>query len=414
MFLAGHPSQGCFGLQSHCAPCYFFNKASFYPSDFSFSLLETAVFSIILKSSLSHHCTPTPPLGTAEATSVTLTPPNGNHILITSIYISPSKTYQHIHTDLETIFGLEHVSIVCGDYNAHHTHWGGKRIDHRGFLIKNLLDTTNTQIIAPPTPTRFGFNSASVIDFALTRNLLWRSQVESIAELSSDHNPILISFDSNTRFDFPKRNISTDWELFRELLSPAHYSFNPITARTGEDVEIQVADLTNTILQTHTLSSKPVRNKNTFYINHDIKTLMIERNRARKTWQFTRNPNDKRILNNLQNKLRRKIKTFQNKMWEDDLYSLDPDDGSLWNMSKEIRSKKTPVYALKGRAGIANTDSEKAEVLASSLESQFQENNITNHTDYLINRIVENYFLNENNFNAPPLPPPCPRRSLII
>ncbi|GFU73616.1 transposable element Tcb2 transposase [Trichonephila clavipes] len=37
MFLAGHPSQGCFGLQSHCAPCYFFDKASFYPSDFSFS-----------------------------------------------------------------------------------------------------------------------------------------------------------------------------------------------------------------------------------------------------------------------------------------------------------------------------------------------------------------------------------------
>ncbi|GFV75972.1 probable RNA-directed DNA polymerase from transposon X-element [Trichonephila clavipes] len=195
---------------------------------------------IILKSSLSHHCTPTPPLGTAEATSVTLTPPNGNHILITSIYISPSKTYQHIHTDLETIFGLEHVSIVCGDYNAHHTHWGGKRIDHRGFLIKNLLDTTNTQIIAPPTPTRFGFNSASVIDFALTRNLLWRSQVESIAELSSDHNPILISFDSNTRFDFPKRNISTDWELFRELLSPAHYSFNPITARTGKTLKYKL------------------------------------------------------------------------------------------------------------------------------------------------------------------------------
>ncbi|GFS71973.1 probable RNA-directed DNA polymerase from transposon X-element [Trichonephila clavipes] len=341
----------------------------------------------------------------AEATSVTLTLPNGDPILITSIYISPTKNYQHIHTDLETIFGLGHVSIVCGDYNAHHTHWSGKRINQRGYIIKNLIDTTNTQILAPPTPTRFGFNSASIIDFALTRNLLWRSQVESIAELSSDHNPILISFDSNTRFDFPKRNISTDWELFRELLSPAHYSFNPITARTGEDVETQVADLTNTILQTHALSSKPVRNRNTFYVNHDIKTLMIERNRARKTWQYTRNPNDKRILNNIQNRLRRKIKTFQNKIWEDDLHSLDPDDGSLWNMSKELRNKKTPIYALNGRAGIANTDSEKAEVLACSLESQFQENNITNHTDPLINRIVENYFLNENNFDAPPTTP---------
>ncbi|GFT36502.1 transposable element Tc3 transposase [Trichonephila clavipes] len=38
MFLAGHSSQGCLGLQLHCAPCYFFNQASFYPSDFSFSL----------------------------------------------------------------------------------------------------------------------------------------------------------------------------------------------------------------------------------------------------------------------------------------------------------------------------------------------------------------------------------------
>ncbi|GFY35584.1 transposable element Tcb2 transposase [Trichonephila clavipes] len=35
-FLSGHPSQGCLGLQSHCAPCDFFNTASFYPSDFSF------------------------------------------------------------------------------------------------------------------------------------------------------------------------------------------------------------------------------------------------------------------------------------------------------------------------------------------------------------------------------------------
>ncbi|GFX66842.1 transposable element Tcb2 transposase [Trichonephila clavipes] len=31
MFLAGHPSQGCFGLQSHCAPCYFSIKLLFIP-----------------------------------------------------------------------------------------------------------------------------------------------------------------------------------------------------------------------------------------------------------------------------------------------------------------------------------------------------------------------------------------------
>ncbi|GFS53316.1 hypothetical protein TNIN_111 [Trichonephila inaurata madagascariensis] len=77
-------------------------------------------------------------------------------------------------------------------------------------------------------------------------------------------------------------------------------------------------------------------------------------------------------------------------------------------MSKELRKKKTPIYALNGPAGIANTDSEKAEVLACSLESQFQNNDISHSSDFITNRIVENYFLNENNFDAPPLPPPMP------
>ncbi|GFS93277.1 hypothetical protein TNCV_1808161 [Trichonephila clavipes] len=100
------------------------------------------------------------------------------------------------------------------------------------------------QIVAPTTPTRFGHNSASIIDFALTRNIHWLSQVESIAE----------------------------------------------TEYTGRS------------------------------------------------------------------------KAFQNKIWEDELRALDPDDGSLWEMSKELR-KKSPVYALNGQGGIAYTDSDKAEIL---------------------------------------------------
>ncbi|GFU49573.1 probable RNA-directed DNA polymerase from transposon X-element [Trichonephila clavipes] len=159
---------------------------------------------ILLKSSLPHYHTPTPPTGTVEATSVTLTPPGSQPIVITSLYISPKFSYHPIHSDLETIFSLGDVSIVCGDFNAHHTSWGCKRNNQRGNIIKNLIDTTNTQLIAPNSHTRFGYNSASIIDFALTRNLPWPSQVESIAELSSDHNPIM---SANTRFAFPKRNV---------------------------------------------------------------------------------------------------------------------------------------------------------------------------------------------------------------
>ncbi|GFW56433.1 RNA-directed DNA polymerase from mobile element jockey [Trichonephila clavipes] len=359
---------------------------------------------ILLKSSLPHHHTPTPPMGTVEATSVTLTPPGGDPLVITSLYISPSVSYQHIHTDVEALFSLGGASIICGDFNAHHTSWGCRRNDNRGSIIRNLIDSTDTQIVAPTTPTRFGHNSASIIDFALTRNIHWLSQVESTAELSSDHNPLIISFDTNRRFAFPRRIVTTDWAAFRELLSPAHYTFHPITARTGEDVETQVADLTDAIINTHALSSKPIRGGNSYYVSEEIRQLIIERNRARKVWQFTRDPSDKRVLNNIQNRIHRKVKASQNKIWEDELRALDPDDGSLWEMSKELRKKKSPVYALNGQGGIAHTNSDKAEVIACSLEKQFQENNITHPSDFIVNRVVENYFLNENNFDAPSSP----------
>ncbi|GFY57198.1 RNA-directed DNA polymerase from mobile element jockey [Trichonephila inaurata madagascariensis] len=213
---------------------------------------------ILLKSFLPHHHTLIPPMGTVEATSVTLPPPRTNPLVVTSLYISPCVDHRHIATDLEAIFSLGHASIICGDFNAHHTSWGCHRIDSCGSIIKNILDNTDTQIIAPTTPTRFGYNSASTSDFALTRNLHWRSQVESIAELSSYHNPLLISFDTDTRFAFPKRNVRTDWEVFQELLSPAHYTFQPITAHTGENVETQAAAITDRILHVHALASKPI------------------------------------------------------------------------------------------------------------------------------------------------------------
>ncbi|GFU02348.1 RNA-directed DNA polymerase from mobile element jockey [Trichonephila clavipes] len=137
-------------------------------------------------------------MGTVEVTSVTLTPPGGDPLVITSLYISPCVSHQHTHTDVEAIFSLGNASIICGDFNAHHTSWGCQRNDTRGKIIRNLIDSTNTQIIAPTTPTRFGYGSTSTIDFPLTRNIHWPSQVESIAELSSDHNPLIISFRSET------------------------------------------------------------------------------------------------------------------------------------------------------------------------------------------------------------------------
>ncbi|GFR11775.1 putative RNA-directed DNA polymerase from transposon X-element [Trichonephila clavata] len=96
---------------------------------------------ILIKSSLPHFRTPTQPMGTAEATSVTLTPPGSNHITITSIYLMNQNVIANINTDLETIFSISNVSIICGDFNAHNTYWGCSYNNGRGKSILNFIST---------------------------------------------------------------------------------------------------------------------------------------------------------------------------------------------------------------------------------------------------------------------------------
>ena len=59
------------------------------------------------------------------------------------------------------------------------------------------------------------------------------------------------------------------------------------------------------------------------------------------------------------------------------LESLHPEDQSLWRMTKRVMRVPTPSPPLVTTGGIALSDSEKAEALADSLESQFQP--VTDH-----------------------------------
>ncbi|GFU24264.1 hypothetical protein TNCV_3395861 [Trichonephila clavipes] len=87
MFLAGHPSQGCFSLQSHCAPCYFFNQASFYPSDFSFSLETFRSKQNVPKSTV------------ATLTKKSISRTRGRHVMSSSLL--PLKTYRVERNDVQ-------------------------------------------------------------------------------------------------------------------------------------------------------------------------------------------------------------------------------------------------------------------------------------------------------------------------
>ncbi|GFX81605.1 putative RNA-directed DNA polymerase from transposon X-element [Trichonephila clavipes] len=182
---------------------------------------------------------------------------------------------------LETFFALGRASILCGDFNAPHLTWGGKYNSQRGTLLNYFIDNIDTELLAPPTPTRFGYGSASTISFALIINVNWPTQISSILELRSDRNPLILNFDTSTRFNFPTRNVTTNWEHFRDNLNHT-IKFTPFTANTSEDIENQVADLTDKILNAHNIASKPINPDHKQYASEELKSLFIQRNRSRK------------------------------------------------------------------------------------------------------------------------------------
>ncbi|GFS64845.1 RNA-directed DNA polymerase from mobile element jockey [Trichonephila inaurata madagascariensis] len=219
---------------------------------------------------------------------------------------------------------------------------------------------------------------------------------------SSDHNPLILNFQTTIQFNFPTRNVSTDWERFRTHLSNKPPTFQPITAHTGEEIEKQVSNFTNQILAAYNSASKPIHTNNNFYIDSDLKRLFKLRNKARKIYQYTRHPSDNTILNRLQHKIHRKVRDFTQKQWEETLIFLDTDDGSLCGLARCFM-KRSPIPT---HTTIAYSDTEKAETFMDSLENQFKLNDISspqhdkNHT-WLVSRV----FTNDNNFDDNPTIP---------
>ncbi|GFW82612.1 uncharacterized protein TNCV_3491841 [Trichonephila clavipes] len=239
--------------------------------------------------------------------------------------------------------------------------------------------------------TQFGFASASIIDYALIKNLNWTCNIESISELSSDHNPIKLHFPKTANFELPPPHLNTNWNVFTKTLASTENIYLPQANSTAE-IESQIRELSSEILDAHVKASRPMTHSEPPFVQGELKHFFRERNKARKLWQFTRFPQHKTDLNRLQNKIKRLVGNYRQQVWEDHLTSLDAEDGSLWGTARAFRKKASPISALNGPNGIALSDSNKTDLIAQSLESQFQLNNIQNpQKDQIISSIVDAY-----------------------
>ncbi|GFW98367.1 hypothetical protein TNCV_1092451 [Trichonephila clavipes] len=180
---------------------------------------RAAVLLILIRRNFPHYNLPTPPLQHIEATIVVLTPPNFNPISIASVYVPPKSDERLFTLDFEQLLQTNSNCGIFGDLNATHNEWNCLVNSTRGKQLKTFTDTLNLTIAYPSSPTRFGHGTSNTLDIAVINNFNFPFTMDSIPELSSDHNPVFLNFSLTSPIHQDNaRAVTTCWSDFRNNL----------------------------------------------------------------------------------------------------------------------------------------------------------------------------------------------------
>ncbi|GFV82572.1 probable RNA-directed DNA polymerase from transposon BS [Trichonephila clavipes] len=270
----------------------------------------------------------------------------------------------------------------------------------------------NLNIAYPPTPTRFGYNSANTIDIALIKNFYYPFTINSIDDLSSDHNPVFLNFSFKLAIEPPNpRAVSTDWYSFKNNLNNnlSLFDYHPNDINNTNDLEQKISEFTDAVIETHSHASRPIEiDKRNFTPLH-INRLLKLKNHLRKRYHQTLNPIFKTYYNRAQSDFKKELKKYNDDIWQKRLEALNTTDNSLWRTQKFFKNKRSKIPSLNCATGTAVTDQQKANLLATNLKNNFieneRENDSYNHNDENINSTVNNFLSTPPTTNIEPALP---------
>ncbi|GFQ94247.1 uncharacterized protein TNCT_2871 [Trichonephila clavata] len=143
------------------------------------------------------------------------------------------------------------------------------------------LCLTPSSVRAGKGDTRFGYGSSSPLDIGILKSIHTRSQVNSLPELSSDHNPVHFYFRLKTKFEVPPPQLFTNWNIFKnELLDTNNLNF--MNATNTNEIDSQIQLLTTQIINVQAKASKPIYHSYNPLLRGELKTLIKDRNKAKK------------------------------------------------------------------------------------------------------------------------------------
>ncbi|GBM99435.1 putative RNA-directed DNA polymerase from transposon X-element [Araneus ventricosus] len=247
------------------------------------------------------------------------------------------------------------------------------------------------EILAPPSPTRFGFNSATILDLAVTKDFILPFSIISLPELYSDHNPVKLTFQLKFTTLHNSVTTHTDWTKFQNYLKN-QIDYRPLKINSNTDIEIAVEKFTKNLQNAHRFATKMVKKSTATYIHANIKDLIKTRNKTKKASQTLRNPLIKTELNRIEKLIKKLDKNSRQKDQTEELEALNTEEGTLWRKAKIMRKKAQKIPALLRENGFAYSDSMKAETIALSLEKQFSLNDLSHReTENEVKKSTENF-----------------------
>ncbi|GFX36391.1 probable RNA-directed DNA polymerase from transposon X-element [Trichonephila clavipes] len=294
--------------ETHLRPSHNINIANYicYRNDRPTSNENYRAFGgtlILIKNSIKHYSLPTPSLQTIEATIVILTPIDHDPISIVSIYIPPRSDEYTFTIDIENLIQTSSNCVLFGDFNAPHTAWNCNTNSSRGVRLLDFVNMTNLYIVYPESPTRFGINSANTIDIAVIRNFYYPYTINSLHDLSSDHNPVLLNFTLKLKKDIPNpRAVHTNWPLFSKQLNTklSLINYHPNSIKSGTDIDQKISEFTEMVHAAHSHASRPIETLHKSYTPPYIHNLIKQKNQYRNLYHRTLDPHYKTLYNRAQ------------------------------------------------------------------------------------------------------------------
>ncbi|GFQ68557.1 RNA-directed DNA polymerase from mobile element jockey [Trichonephila clavata] len=244
------------------------------------------------------------------------------------------------------------------------------------------------------------------------------SEVSSIPELSSDHNPVLfeVSLDNFTSPALSTRAFP-NWSKFQTILTST-LPGNPKISNTN--------DIDNAIQNFNSIFKNAFNNSSTFKsinkplscIPSVIREKIKIKNRLCKDWQDSKYPPYKTQLNKLQKDVKKDLKNFHSAQWDKTLSEVSSDDDSLFKIVKTHSNKNNTLHIppIVGPMGLHYSTEDKVNLFADYLENSFQENPEPYDDDFIerVEEKVENFMHRNSRRHTAPLTSPQEIMEIIL